>query len=66
MNFDKESKSEDFFLGGGGGGGGGAGWREGRFQTEQKNMYLLFVFMLYIKCQVPSSGGSLVFYKQKE
>ena len=41
MNFDKESKSEDFFWGGGGGcgggGGGGGGWRGRRrgFPTEK-------------------------------
>ena len=41
MHFDKESKSEDFFLGGGGGGGererGGAG---GEFQPEKNTKYI--------------------------
>ena len=43
MNFDKESKSEDFFffLGGGGGGGRGEGGGGG-FQPEKNNRYSFF------------------------
>ena len=39
MNFDRESKSEDFFFGGGGGGGGGKGRERGGgggFHPEKK------------------------------
>ena len=58
MNFDKESKSEDFFFWGGGGGGAA---------MVGSNMYsLIFVLMLYIKFQVPSSSGSLVLTETKE
>ena len=73
MNFDKESKSEDFFFGGGGGGGGGEererererGVREGdsnrkkKENTKTTGIRLFFVLMLYIKFQVPGSSGSL-------
>ena len=64
MNFDKESKSEDFFIIGWGGGGGrerGRGGRRG-IPTEKKTIRirLFFVLMLYIKFQVPGSSGSLV------
>ena len=52
MNFDKESKSEDFFffffffLGGGGG-------ERGRgFRPEKRFSLFFFVLMLYIKFQV--------------
>ena len=60
MNFDKESKSEDFiiiiffFWGGGGGGGGGGSWREEGYSNQNKRKYknntysLFFVLMLYI------------------
>ena len=64
MNFDKESKSEEFFsllffffffffffFGGGGGGLGGRGSR-GKvldFRPEKICIHLLFVHMLYIK-----------------
>ena len=70
MNFDKESKSEDFFQGGGGGGVWGE--REGgvsnrRKENTKKNRYsLIFVFMLYIKFQAPGSSGSLVLTQTKE
>ena len=41
--FDKESKSEDFFVGGGGGGGGGGSRRRRRgFPTEKIGIRLLF------------------------
>ena len=64
MSLDKESKSEEkliffFFLVGGGGGGGGF-----RPKTE-KGIRLFFVLMLYIKCQVPGSSGSLVLIQTK-
>ena len=73
MNFDKESKSEDFFVcvcgGGGGGVERGAG---GGFQPEKKKnniktigIRLYFVLMLYIKFQVPVSSGSLVLTQTK-
>ena len=66
MNFDKESKSEDFFLGGGEGGGGRGGGRRG-MPTRKKTIgiRLFFVFMLYIKFQVPGSSGSLVLTQTK-
>ena len=56
MNFDKESKSEDFsfFLGGGGG-----------IPTEKYMYSLIFVLMPYLKFQVPSSSGSLVLTQTK-
>ena len=38
MNFDKESKSEDFFQGGGGGGGGFGGRERGEFPTAEKKI----------------------------
>ena len=71
MNFDKESKSEEkknCSKGSGGGGGGGGGrleWREGGFQSKKKCIHLLFVLMLYVKFQVPSSSGSLVLTQTK-
>ena len=57
MNFDKESKSEDFFFWGGGGGR-GVGWRgrvrhgggrEGGFQTKKtsKQQYVFTYFCAY-------------------
>ena len=66
MNFDKESKSEDFFffLGGGGGGGGGR-----MILTKRKKkaigIHLFFVLILYIKFQVSGSSGSLVLTQTK-
>ena len=70
MNFDKESKSEDFFLWGGGGVGerkeGGGGGVPTEKKKTQKNRYsLIFVLMLYIKFQVPGSSGSLVLTQTK-
>ena len=55
MNFDKESKSEDFFLfiyfvcvGGGGGGGGGAGFHPKKESTKNNRYSLMFcVHALY-------------------
>ena len=64
MNFDKESKSEEFFFAGGGGEGGGE--RGEGIPTEKKKtqktigIRLFFMLMLYIKLQVPGSGGSPV------
>ena len=68
MNFDKESKSKEFF-------GGGWGWKwgaevgvEGRWVSDQKKkicIHLLFVLMLYIKFQVVSLRGSLVLTQTK-
>ena len=73
MNFDKESKSEEKKICSKGvGGGGGRGRRgevgmEGRWVSERKKkcIHLLFVLMLYIKFQVPSSSGSLVLTQTK-
>ena len=76
MNFDKESESENFFFffffgGGGGRGGGVEGWRGGQggrkvvFRPKICICILLFVLMLYIKFQVPSSSGSLVLTQTK-
>ena len=58
MNFDKESKFEDFFFWGGGGGGGGEG--DSNRKKNRIGIGLFFVLMLYIKFQVPGSSGSLV------
>ena len=45
MNFDKESKSEDFFsLGGGGGGGGGGG-----FRPNNKKIVCIHLLCVFIK-----------------
>ena len=75
MNFDKESKSDEFFffffLGGGGGGGGGGEQEEGDSNRKKKKkkkigIRLFFVLMLYIKFQVPGSSGSLVLTQTKE
>ena len=64
MNFDKESKSEDFFfffLGGGGGGGGG-----GPKHTKKNNRYsLIFCAHAVYKFPVPSSSGSLVLTQKR-
>ena len=57
MNFDKESISEDFFFFFGRGGGGGGG--------RSVVICLFFVFILYIKFQVPGSSGSLVLTQTK-
>ena len=68
MNFDKESKSKEFFGGGGGGSGGRRWeWKEVGFQTKKKTIciHLLFVLMLYIKFQVVSLRGSLVLTQTK-
>ena len=76
MNFDKESKSDEFFFffffgGGGGGGGGGGEQEEGDSNRKKKKkkkigIRLFFVLMLYIKFQVPGSSGSLVLTQTKE
>ena len=71
MNFDKESKTEDFFFffffgGGGGWGGVGGGRGEGDFRQKKIGIRLLFVLMLYIKFHVPGSSGSLVLTQTKE
>ena len=49
-------------------GGKGMDWKEGGFQTEKRTrcIHLLFVLMLYIKFQVPSSSGSLVLTQTKQ
>ena len=65
MNFDKESKSEDFFfffLGGGGGGGNGRG-----VLTKTNRYSLIFcAHALYkIILQVSDSSGSLVLTQTK-
>ena len=55
MNFDKESKFEEFFFVGGGGGG-----------VHSNIMYLLiFCAHVLFKFQVPSSSGSLVLTETK-
>ena len=41
MNFDKESKSEDFFCGGGGGGGRGGSWGQGGNGEEISNRKII-------------------------
>ena len=77
MNFDKESKSEDFFFGGGGerererkreterGGGRGIPTEKKKENTKTTGIRLFFVLMLSIKFQVPGSGGSLVLAQTK-
>ena len=69
MNFDKESKSEEFLCVCVWGGGEG-GWRGGisteKKKTQKNNRYsLIFVLMLHIKFQVPGSSGSLVLTQTK-
>ena len=66
MNYDEESKSDEFFFFGGRGGG-----ERGRrgIQTGQKHKKTIgirfFVLMFYIKFQVPGSSGSLVLTQTK-
>ena len=67
MNCDKESTSEELFLGRGwewGGGGGGLSdstTTKKKKKKKKKNtcIRLFFVLMLYRKFQAPSSSGSL-------
>ena len=61
MNFDKESKSEDFFFWGGGEREGGGGRRgiPTRKTLNTLGVCLFVVLMLYIKFQVPGSSCSL-------
>ena len=63
MNFDQESKLEDFFLGGRGWGGGGG--KSDQKKKKKNRYFLIFVLMLYIKFQVPVSSGSLVLIQNK-
>ena len=66
MNFDKESKFEDFFWGGGEERGGEEGDSNQKKENTKNNRYsLFFLFMLYIKFQVPGSTGSLVLTQTK-
>ena len=62
MNFDQESKSEDF-LGVWGGG------EEGDSDPKKINNRYLFIFLcscsIYIKFQVPGASGSLVLIQTK-
>ena len=68
MNFDQESKPEDFFFFFWGGG----GWRRDRGGGKDSDrnkkaigICLYLVLILYIKFQVPGSSGSLVLIQTK-
>ena len=70
MNYDKESKSEDFFfffffLGGGGERGAGGGFKPDKNTKKTIGIRFFFVLMFYIKFQVPGSSGSLVLTQTK-
>ena len=55
MNFDKESISEDFFLGGWGWGGGGGVGGVGRFPTKNKIQCLFAYFCAHALYKISSS-----------
>ena len=65
MNFDKESKPEEFFFWGGEREGARRGGSNRTKTQKTIGIRLFFVLMLYIKFEVPGSSGSLVLTQTK-